>query len=214
MNLNGSVVDDGNGGPLVTGWSIASGPGDGTFGNSNSPATTFTPKRSGVYKLRLSASDGQAETSQDLSTLSQVNTNVFEDWIAVFYPGQTNVGVVGPGDDPDGDRVVSFGEFSIGLNPAFGDAQLFDPTHPGLPRGEILNVTGTNYLVLRVKRPTGRLFIQYEAQVSGDLSNWSTAVQVGSPTNNGDGTETLIYRDILPFSQSQQRYIRLRLTKQ
>lgn len=206
--LNGSVSDDGNGGPLVAHWNVLSGPGNATFGNSNTPATTVSFNRSGGHVLRLSASDGQAEVSQDLNVAVAPNTNVFEDWIAVFYPGQTNVAIIGPGADPDGDGAGNFGEFSIGLNPASSA-----PIFPGLPWAEIANFSGTNFLALRVRRPVGRLDVAYAAEVSGDFIGWMAAVSAGAPVNHGDGTETATFRDTQPMSQSARRFIRLRVTK-
>jgi len=133
---------------------------------------------------------------------------VFEDWIAFFYPGQTNVSIIGPGADPDGDGAGNFGEFSVGLIPTIGDASA-----PGMPWAGVENFSGTNFLVLRVRRPVGRLDVGYAAQVSGDLSGWTPAISAGPPVNHGDGTETATFRDPQPASQNARRFIRLRLTK-
>ena len=42
----------------------------------------------------------------------------------------------------------------------------------------------------------------------GDLINWSNAILVGS-TPNGDGGETLTWRDIIPLQNASARYARL-----
>ncbi len=207
----GLVTDDN--GPPAAYWSIISGPGSATFANSNSAATTVTFNRSGTYTLRLSASDGQVEVSQDIFALVAANTNVFEDWMALFYPGETNSSIVGPGADAENDSVINFGEFAVGLNPSVADAAPFATNAPGLPRAAIANFSGTNYLVLQVNRPTGRLAIAYDAEVSGDMLAWLPAVQVGSATSNGDGTELLIFRDTQPADAAQARFMRLKLTK-
>src|SRR5262245_53344069 len=57
--LNGSVIDDGLpvGGSLTQSWSLVSGPGTVTFGNSNVPVTTAIFEVSGTYVLRLTATD-------------------------------------------------------------------------------------------------------------------------------------------------------------
>jgi hypothetical protein len=62
-----------------------------------------------------------------------------------------------------------------------------------------------------MRRPIGRLGITSSAEVFGDLSVWSSALLVGSPVNNGDGTELLTYRDATPVNQSGERFIRLKV---
>src|SRR5206468_1497439 len=118
------------------------------------------------YVLRLSGSDTQAEMSQDLNLFVNLNTNVFEDWIAGYFPGVTNTGVVGFAADPDGDRAQNLLEFALGMNPITSDAQPFAPHQGGLPIGSIQTIGGSNYLFLTVQRPIGRIGITYLAEVS------------------------------------------------
>ena len=58
--LNGSVSDDGlpNASLIVT-WRVNTGPGIVTFGNSTDPVTTASFSEPGLYKLRLTADDGE-----------------------------------------------------------------------------------------------------------------------------------------------------------
>jgi hypothetical protein len=97
------------------------------------------------------------------------------------------------------------------LNPTNSDAQQFTTNATGLPIGGIQTIAGTNYLVLTVKRPIGRVAISYLAEVSNDLLNWSPAVLSGTPGNNGDGTETLTFRDTVPANGPGPRFIRLKV---
>lgn len=213
-NLNGSVLDDGKGGPLTTRWSKVSGPGNVTFGNSNVIATTATFDHSGDYVLRLFGSDTQIETSQDLNVFVNPNTNVFEDWIAGYFPGNTDPNFVGVTADPDGDRAANLLEFALGMNPTNAELPPFAPHQPGPPTAQIQNLNGSNYLVLIVQRPIGRLGVSYIGEVSPDLVNWSQGVLVGSPANNGDGTETVLFRDLIPSTQAPIRFMRLRVQAQ
>jgi hypothetical protein len=66
FSLNGIVTDDGLPTPpvLTLAWSMTSGPGTVTFANPGAATTTATFSASGVYLLRLTASDG-ALTSYD-----------------------------------------------------------------------------------------------------------------------------------------------------
>jgi len=66
--LNGRVSDDGlpSVGTLTSLWSKVSGPGTVTFANANSPVTTASFSAAGSYVLRLTASDSQLSSSDDL----------------------------------------------------------------------------------------------------------------------------------------------------
>jgi hypothetical protein len=60
-------------------------------------------------------------------------------------------------------------------------------------------------------RPIGRVGITYSAEVSSDLVNWSSAILAGPPSSNGDGTEIVVFRDVLSAGQVAARFIRLRI---
>jgi hypothetical protein len=213
-NVGGSVMDDGKGGALTTRWSKVSGPGNVSFGNSNAIATTASFDRSGNYVLRLSGSDAQLETSQDLNVFVNPNTNVFEDWIAGYFPGITDPNIIGMTADPDVDHAANLLEFALGMNPTNTELPPFAPHQPGPPTAGIQTINGTNYLVLVVQRPIGRLGIAYVGEVSPDLVTWSPGVTVGSPANNGDGSETVVFRDLVPAAEAPLRFMRLRVQAQ
>jgi hypothetical protein len=210
--LNGSVIDDGKGGPVTLSWSQVAGSGVAVFSNPSDASTMVTFSRSGPYTLRLSASDTQSEVCADLVVNVLPNTNVYADWIALNFPGETNSTVIGRSADPDADRMANLLEFALGLDPKIADANPFGPGHPGLPVGTIQNFGGTNYLALLVKRPIGRLGVQCIGEVSGDLVNWTQAIPVGSPFDNGDGTETLTFRDFVSVPGANARFARLRVS--
>jgi RHS repeat-associated protein len=69
VTLTGSVADDGlpAGGTLTLAWSAVSGPGTVTFSNPDAASTTGTFSASGAFVLRLTASDGQLSSSDDLT---------------------------------------------------------------------------------------------------------------------------------------------------
>ena len=81
LSLNGIVSDDGLGqiaGLLALQWTRVSGPGTVTFGNSASANTSAQFSVAGTYVLRLSASDGELESSDELtvSVIQPVQTPV------------------------------------------------------------------------------------------------------------------------------------------
>jgi fibro-slime domain-containing protein/RHS repeat-associated protein len=76
LTLLGAVSDDGMpfGSTLAANWSVVSGPGKVTFGDSLSPNTTVTFAAPGTYVLRLSATDSEFSTSEDVTiSLSEFN---------------------------------------------------------------------------------------------------------------------------------------------
>ncbi len=68
FNLSGSVADDGQpSGSLLSNWSVVSGPGAVSFGNAASPTSLVTFSAAGTYVLRLTASDGDLSSSDDVT---------------------------------------------------------------------------------------------------------------------------------------------------
>jgi Tol biopolymer transport system component len=67
--LQGSVIDDGlpQGNSISVNWSKRSGPGDVIFRNPTSAATVATFSEPGIYELELTASDGSATGSDNLT---------------------------------------------------------------------------------------------------------------------------------------------------
>lgn len=70
VSLTGSVSDDGLPNPPATtsaAWSTISGPGTASFANSTNPTSGVSFDTSGVYILRLTASDGELQHSDDVA---------------------------------------------------------------------------------------------------------------------------------------------------
>lgn len=67
INLDGSASDDGPPQALSVSWTKVSGDGDVTFANPGSTDTTACFTASGVYVLRLTATDGQLTVSDDVT---------------------------------------------------------------------------------------------------------------------------------------------------
>jgi RHS repeat-associated protein len=84
--LNGSVSDDGLPGAigLTTTWSMLSGPGTVSFTNPNVTVTDAQFSVTGIYVLRLTASDGQFSASDDITV--HVNDNIAPPTVAIASP--------------------------------------------------------------------------------------------------------------------------------
>jgi RHS repeat-associated protein len=86
--LQGEVTDDGSPSPLRSQWSKVSGPGAVTFANSNSVVTGATFSTNGIYVLRLTADDGEVQTS-DLVEVRVETRCIMADpqGLAAWWPG-------------------------------------------------------------------------------------------------------------------------------
>jgi hypothetical protein len=70
-SLAGTAADDGSpAGTYTTTWSKVSGPGTVTFGNAAILSTTATFSTAGTYVLRLTANDGNYNTSDDMTVVA------------------------------------------------------------------------------------------------------------------------------------------------
>ncbi|HYG77635.1 MAG TPA: DUF6531 domain-containing protein, partial [Planctomycetota bacterium] len=77
--LNGTITDDGLPNPpaaTTAAWSKFSGPGDATFADATSAATTVTFSVPGVYVLRLTASDSALSAFSDVTIVSNARPTV------------------------------------------------------------------------------------------------------------------------------------------
>jgi hypothetical protein len=132
---------------------------------------------------------------------------------ASFGSDWSNPTIAGNAADPDHDGASNLIEWGLGMRPSQSDAVPWTLGTPGLPVETMIKVLGQDYLALQVRRPAGRTGITYGARVSGNLVSWDNAVQEGAPTANGDNTETVTFRDIVPASPESRRFIRLELTQ-
>ncbi len=110
--------------------------------------------------------------------------------------------------DPDSDAFANLAEFAFGLAAKTSNSS-------GGPTTAIQNINGTDYLTITFHRRAPTLDLAYAVQTSGDLTGaWTTdAVQVGSATSNGDGTETVTYRDSATITGTAKRFLRIQITR-
>jgi hypothetical protein len=121
----------------------------------------------------------------------------------------TNAAVSGDTVSPAGDGIPNLMKYAFNLNP-------FVPSTGGLPQGSLPTIGGTNYLALTFKQVLFATDISYTVQVSGDLITWNSGpgytAQIGPPIDNGDGTETVTFQDIVPVTSANARFIRVQIS--
>jgi hypothetical protein len=108
---------------------------------------------------------------------------------------------------PLNDGVPNLLKYAFGLNPLL-------PAQNHLPTTAIQNIGGINYLTLAFRRKTSASDLLYTPQSGPTLGTWTgTPVQVGTPTDNGDGTQTVEFRDSTPLNSATARFMRLQVLR-
>lgn len=114
----------------------------------------------------------------------------------------------GPAADPDGDGLSNVLELAFGSDPK-------SPSPAALPQAarQDLEVQGTTepYLTITFTRRPVLPGYAVRPQFSGNLQSWSDAAVLVNTVANGDGTETVTYRDLLPATDTQ-RFARIQVT--
>ncbi len=179
-------------------WQKVTGPGTITFASPSSLSTTVTATEPGQYRIRLLSNDSNPQTFDDL--LLNVRSG-WETWQNTQFPTDPTGVTSQPLADPDGDGWCNLLEFAQGGNPNSSD---------NMTKG-IQSSSGTNGPLFSFRRRSGTGTgstesgytvdgITYTLKASPSLSsaNWqsgsSVIQQVGTPVNNGDGTETVTVR--------------------
>ncbi len=187
--LNGSVTD-----ATSSAWSLVSGPGQVWFINS----TTIKFSAPGVYVLRLSAVNGNGETSRTLSvTVTGTALTPIEVWRQNNFGNHTNTGTAADTFDANRDGEMNLMEFATGQNPNAAT------TRPAtlVKNGAILEFTYT-----KNNAATDVTFIV----------EWSDTLAAGSWSNGGVTEQSLggnTVKAVVPAGSGPKRFVRLRVTQ-
>lgn len=139
--LNATVTDDGFSQPtvLTTAWSQISGPGSVTFGTPSVAVTTATFSQTGVYVIRLTASDGQLQSTQDV-IVTVDPTTTFASGLAAYWKFDETTGT------------IAFDSSGNSLNATASSAALWTPG--GYLNGAV-NIAGVTNNSVNAGHPTG-----------------------------------------------------------
>lgn len=78
-----------------------------------------------------------------------------------------------------------------------------------------MKISGADYLALTFRRRMAPSDVNCIVEATSDLIHgpWlPQTVQLGAPIANGDGTETVTFRDMIPTGSVTSRFLRLRVT--
>lgn len=220
----------GSSGVLLVGYSTMAGTAGSADFTATSGTLTWADGDTAPKTITVPvASDATAEVAESfavnlgqplrnstlLGSLQRATVNVttaFESWrTAHFTPLELATSTIsGDQADPDKDGLSNLLEFGLGHSPTISSGGSVLTTG-------IQNVGGSNYLTLTFKRRVPALDLTYNVQTNPgtlNVGDWlANAVMVGSPTPNGDGTETVTFRDSTAISTGLRRFMRMQVLR-
>lgn len=122
--------------------------------------------------------------------------------------------VSGDEADPDRDGLKNVIEFAFGTNPKLANLSL---SIAALPAPVVKAVDGGRYLTISFRRPVPAVGLTYTVFTADSPAGpWTAdAVQAGAAVTNGDGTETVVFRDALPSDEPGRvrRFMKVEVTR-
>ena len=188
--LAGTVTDDNFPTPpsLVSQWSALAGPAAVSFANPAAPTTSATFTADGAYTLRLRASDGSAETFDDVTLTAY--TSAFAQWQGANFPGGSANPDAAAAADIDRDGLTNLFEYATNTAPTTANVS------PVVT--DTVTIGPDKFLRLTVPKNPAATDVTYQVQGTADLAaplSWSAAGLV-IELNNGT---TLRVRDNIPL---------------
>ncbi len=120
----------------------------------------------------------------------------------------TNSAISGDDAMPAGDGIPNLMKYAFNL-------KAFVPGGNGLPVVAVQNISSLYYLTITYTQVLFDTDISYTVQVSSDMATWNSGpactAQVGSPIDNGDGTQTITAQDLMPITSATNQFIRIQI---
>ncbi|HYF35541.1 MAG TPA: hypothetical protein VD994_09655, partial [Prosthecobacter sp.] len=199
-SLGGTVSDDGYPAPpnLSVLWNQLSGPAPVVFGNPSLPPTSAQFGADGPYRLRLSASDGSAETFADLTF--DAYTRRYGVWQAAHFSGGSSNPDSGADADPDRDSLSNLLEYALATGPNAAGAS------PVVK--DVVTVGTERFLRLTVSKNAAAPEVLYVVEATGELTNPASWSSAGLVVEQNDAN-TLRVRDHVPMNGGNRRFMRV-----
>ena len=144
------------------------------------------------------------------STVITISGSIIDSWRQTYFTQSEldNPSISGLTVDFDQDGLSNLMEFAFNSSPKTAS----DFTRPVAGK---ITIDNLDYATLTFRRRSGTSSgLTYTPLTNGSLpGTWvNDAEQVGGAVNNGDGTETVTYRDVTPLSPGGQRFMELQVT--
>jgi hypothetical protein len=198
-NLDATLTDDGQPLPasLTHNWTTFNGPGNAAFTAASAIDTGVTLPVSGLYTLRLTASDGAITTFDDTTVNATVPLPI-ETWrTAKFTTNTGNPAISGDLADPDHDGITNLLEYGLNLDPNTHSTQL--PT---------IGVEGDT-ISLTYRKNLAATDITMEVEESTNMSTWTPADVTETILSTSGNTQTI--KASLP-ADGQRHFLHLKVT--
>ena len=164
--------------------------------------------------------------SIEITSIDVPTGNTFGNWIAGFFPGETDPLIVGAGADPDGDGSINLQEYALGGLPNDGskNPQLFlvqtDKVPTGTGKDTVMTIAvleGTPAFVGDPSPTASIRGLEYSVQGSPDLHDFEYPVSAIDPvtTNLGDppaGYEFRSFKLENPTGDLRRGFMRVKVT--
>ncbi len=181
-------------------------------GPASLAGNTLSPSAAGSVVVRASqtGNTNYLAASPVDRTITVTASWIDSNWRSAHFtaPELGDPSVSGNLADPDGDGLNNLLEYALKLDPKQRDV----PSPLALT---VVEENGQSYHAYRFRRRVPDLGITYQPQIATNLANWSSSaadlVPFGTPSSNGDGTETVIYRSTTPNSTADREFFRLRV---
>ena len=165
-----------------------------------------TPPAFGVFYVTLTPTNAAGSTS---STLRIIVGRSYNKWAQ--DNGLDPFGPATPEGDQSGLGVQNGVRYLLGVGP-------YDPIASLLPRASVTNVAGGRYLTLTYTRDLTATDAATVVEIINGLAPghiWNSGpafTTETSRTDNADGTETVVTRDLIPITAGGDRFMRLHPT--
>ena len=148
-------------------------------------------------------------SSTNSGNIGRFGTVTFSNWQSQWFTAAESA-ISGINADPDGDGLSNGLEYAFARNPRVADS-----SDAIVSTVEMDGASGP-FLTISFRRSLSLQSTSFSPEVTATLggawlSGGGNTLQLGV-VNNGDGSETLKYRDTTPISSATQRHIRLKVS--
>lgn len=118
--------------------------------------------------------------------------------------------ITGDASDADRNSLILLMEYAFGITPN-------SQSNENIPYAVVLvnSTTSLPHAGIIYLRPNDAIELEYSIEVTDDLGNWLAGpdqIEIVSVTDNGDGTETVVARDLTPIGDTG-RFLRLNVIR-
>ena len=199
LAISATATDDAKPAPLTLAWSLLSGPGSVTFGNSAAAATTATFAQPGTYTLRLTANDGAITTFANAAATITVPPGIAT-WRFTYFGTTDTTGNRADTANPAGDGLANLLKYALNLNP--------NTRYTTASAGISYQVPGAGSFMSYTFTGTAG-DVTYIVEASSDLN---TGIWTPLYTHGSGAPGTVTVHDTQPVSPASPRFMRLRVT--